>query len=371
MANTGFRWLLLAFFWALLASSATAERVHVRAASGDVGHAWLFGSAWSGQVACWLALPRHVVLSADRTKLEPFTFIDTRGRTGQSEQPIWIGEVDGAVDAAGGANDLAFARVFAGPSQCLSRLGPPSYVYSSLLNTLETLDVWSLSEGSYGQFRLRPIRVQTSDGGGLVRLKPEAGGEMYLAQGLSGAVATVVHAGSAVPFAMITEVENDAAEARGLRFDRVRAAFEKVEVFAKANALVQQIRTDGVPFEFGEISAMTISGGPLSLGASGECWALAPAGGKRTIDLTLTVDVDTALTGTTVSAGHCHAGGGGRYVIEQKALGASSWTPVADCSIAPEMDETPTCLFDLRAPRQLRFRIIGNGEISLADLRLY
>ncbi|MHA6298563.1 hypothetical protein [Devosia sp. CAU 1758] len=370
MTKPASRLVCLVIVWAMLASAAHAERVHVRAASGDIGHAWLFGSEWAGQVACWLALPRHVVLSSDRTKVEPFTFVDTKGRAGQSEQPIWVGDVDGAVEAAGGADDLAFARVFAGPTQCLSRLGPPAYVYGSLLNSLDQLDVWSMSEGSYGQFKVSPIRIQTSGGGGLLRLKPEAAGQVYIAQGLSGAVATAMHAGAVVPFAMITEVDDLATEARAVRFDRVRAAFEKVQAFAKVNELAQQIETGGVPFEFGDLSAMNISGGPLSLGAAGECWTLAPLGGKRSVDLTLSVNVDVVLRGATLSVESCGIGGA-RYVVEQKARDASSWTPVSDCVTASEVEEAPTCLFDLRAPRQLRFKIIGDGEVSLADLRIY
>jgi len=368
------RGLLAAALFMLLAAmsagEAYAERVHVRAASGEIGHAWLFGSEWSGEVACWLALPRHVAQSIDRKSLEPFAFIDSAGRSGQSAMPIWIGDVDGAVEAAGGAEDLAFARVFAGPTSCLSRLGPPAHAYPSMLDRIDSVDVWSMSEGSYGQFKLIPTRVQTTEGGGGIRFKPFPGDESYLAQGLSGAVAMTQHAGAEVPFAMITEVNAGATEARALRFDRIRGAFDKVQAYAKSNAQLEQIAADGVPYEFTEIATISTSGGPLSLGAPGECWAMATSGGKSTIDLVITIGEEVPLKGITISTGEC-SDGTIPYIVEQKTPAASSWSPVSDCTTTLTTEAAPDCLFDLKAPRQLRLRLIGVRRASVSNIRLY
>lgn len=364
------RYLLLAAIWPLFTGVSVAERVHVTAASGDVGHAWLFGSEWGGAVSCWLALPRHVASSLDGRAMEPFTFIDSRGRSGQSDIPIWIGEVEGAVEAAGGNDDLAFARVFAGPDQCLSRLGPPAFAFERIASSLDQLDVWSMSAGSYAQFKLTPIRVQTADGGGLLRLSAEQGAKQYLAQGLSGAVGTLSYSDAIVPFALIMEVNSEATEARALRFDRVRAAFDKVQAFAKVNALEATIATNGVPYSFDEIMAMNIAGGPLSLGDDNECWTLIPMGGKRSVELITTVEVDVRLQGVTLSSGPC-GDASARIIVEQRPPNATSWTPVSDCQFAEVVAEAPACLIDLRGPRQLRIKIIGDGQVSIDDLRIY
>src|SRR5690606_21969950 len=151
---------------------------------------------------------------------------------------------------------------------------------------------------------------------------------------------------------------------------RIRAAFLRVEAFAKSRALEAEIAAVGVPFSINEITAMNLEGGPLSLQVEDQCWTLAPAGGKRSVNVTLTIDVPVALRGATISEGSCGAAGS-RYIVEQKAMEASSWTPLADCNLVPAAMETPSCLFDLRAPRQLRFKIIADKPISLANLRLY
>jgi hypothetical protein len=361
--------LLLVLLWPGIAS---AERVFVRSAKGEVGHAWLFGNAWQGKVACWLAIPRHVTLDATGA-LAPFTYTDAEGRSAETGLPVAVSEIEAAVEAAGGVTDLAFARPSNDATGCTSRLGLPEYAYAGLMETVAEMQVWSMSPRSYGPFWVRLNRAQAAADGGLLRLAPVDPeiGRNYLIQGISGSVATAQRAGEVLPFAMILEVDDKTGQARAIRFDRIRKAFDLVEASAKRTALAEQIAIDGVPFVVDSFAGMTRAGGPSALTTDEACWSVLPEGGKRSIDVLLDLGETAERTiGLTLASGAC-ADAGQRFIVEQRAPGASSWTPAADCQTVARLEASPACHLDLRAPRQFRLRIIASGEVGLDRLRFY
>ncbi len=356
----------------VLSSPALAERVFVKAANGDAGHAWLFGSAWQGGVACWLVVPRHATLD-NSGAVAPFTYTDAEGRSAESAVPIAIAEVEGGVEAAGGVDDLAFARPANLATGCTSRLGVPDYAYTGLMETVAEMQVWSMSPRSYGPFWVRLNRAQAGGDGGLLRLEavdPEAG-RTYLIKGISGSVATAQRAGEVLPFAMILQVDGDTGQARAIRFDRIRRAFGLVEAAARRVAADAQVAADGVPYLVQGFKAISRDGAPSALASDGACWEALPEGGQRTIDLVLSVDQGVErVAGLTLATGSC-GDGEARVLVEQKVPSASSWTPAADCQTTPALADAPACRFDLGTPRELRLRIFASGPVSLDRLRLY
>lgn len=364
--------LILLLVLLLLPSPAFAERVFVKSAKGDAGHAWLFGSAWQDEVACWLAVPRHVTLDAEGA-VAPFTYTDAEGRSAESGLPIAVADVAGAVEAAGGVQDLAFARPANLASGCTSRLGVPEYAYAGLMETVAEMQVWSMSPRSYGPFWVRLNRAQAGADGGLLNLAPvdPEVGRTYLIQGISGSVATAQRGGEVLPFAMIVEVHDRTGNARAIRFDRIRKAFGVVEAAAKRVAAEERIAADGVPFVIDGFTGMARAGGPSALATDGACWRVLPEGGKRSVDLTLALgEAAERTTGLTLAVGVCGEAGQ-RFIVEQRAPGASSWTPAADCQTVAQLDAAPSCHLDLRAPRQFRLKIVTSGEVGLDRLRFY
>ena len=364
--------LVLFLVLLLLPAPALAERVFVKAASGDAGHAWLFGSAWQGEVACWLAVPRHVALDASGA-VAPFTYTDAEGRSAESGLPIAVGDVEGGIAAAGGVEDLAFARPANLATGCTSRLGIPEYAYAGLIETVAEMQVWSMSPRSYGPFWVRLNRAQAGADGGLLRLAPvdAEAGNTYLIQGISGSVATAQRAGEVLPFAMIVEVDARTGDARAIRFDRIRKAFGLVEAAAKRVVADAQIAADGVAFVVDSFAGMARAGGPSALTTDDACWRVLPEGGKRSVDVMLALtEAAERTTGLTLAAGACGPAGQ-RFIVEQRAPGASSWTPAADCETVANLGDAPVCRLDLRTPRQFRLKIVTSGEVGLDRLRFY
>lgn len=363
---------LLVVALACAPGAALAERVFVRSAGGEGGHAWLFGSAWDGRVACWLAVPRHVTLDAAGS-VAPFTYTDAQGRSFESGLPVAVADVPGALEAAGGVEDLAFVRPLAETTGCASRLGLPDFAYASLLQSVAEMQVWSMSPRSYGPFWVRLDRAQAGGEGGrllLAAVDPVVG-ETYLIQGISGSVATAQRGGEVLPFAMITQVDGDTRLAHAIRFDRIRAAFELVEAAAKRRASDERIAADGVPYVIDGFSGMVREGGPSALASDGACWRVLPEGGKRSVDILLHLGPGAERTaGLTLATGACGAAGL-KVLVEQRAPGSSSWTPVRDCEAVTELGDAPTCRLDLRAPREFRLKVVTSGEVALDRLRFY
>lgn len=368
------RGLLLAALLALATGPALAEPVFVSVSNEEEGHGWLFGAEWEGKVACWIATPRHVVRERGGDALLPLNFITASGRAGDTAVPVWIGDVEGGL-AAAGAEDLAFALVASGGGDCRSRLGVPDYAYAGLMASLDQLSAWSMSPESYGPFALTIERGTTVEGGGLLRLAAvgDVAAERYMNGGMSGGVAQGERAGAKVPVAMILQVDPDSRIGLALRFDRLRAAFVLVDAAVKRAYREDRASSDGVPVTIEEVTGLPIAG---SNGASGlqtgeGCFRVAPLGGRRTVDIVLSfADKGDAARGIGLASGTC-GDAGLSFVVEQRAGATGSWSTLRDCKVAATLPDDPDCRFELRAPRQFRVRIAANAPVGLAALKVY
>lgn len=286
------RILLLMAALALTAMDAGAEPVEIRADFGQRGQGWLFGSARDG--SCWIALPRHVLGPDDAPDIAPIVFDDRRGRSGQSLAPVAVAAVPGAVEAAAGQDDLAFARVAPGaraPGECRSRLGLAPRMYAIVLPRTRLLDLDTLQGASTARF---PVEISRStndaDEGATMLLRPVSQSDnRYLVGGLSGSVASLLHDGQPHPGAMVLKVNQRDNTAIALRFDRIASAFALVEAHVAGTA---------TPTEAAEV-VTTLAGlvGQLEPGAhpveritgEGGCWLIGIVPGERTIDLMFAV----------------------------------------------------------------------------------
>lgn len=371
------RRLLGAIATLILATMPThAERVMVQGVTGEHGHAWLFGSAGQGKGQCWLAVPAHVIVDHTGT-LQPFTFADKRMRAGQSAGPISVVAVEGAQAAAGGVDDLAFARVAVGPADgsCLSRLGLPEYAYDAALDSAPRLTVESFVETSFVSFDMLVTRaVRNDSGGGLMNLEPvdPKEGEDYLKAGLSGSVATLARDSGVVPFAMILRVDAKGGFARALRFDLIRNAFSLVEADVLSKSRSARAEDGGVPYEIRGFEGTSQEGGPAGLGDSATCWHVAPLGGKQQVTVSVELaDKGDVLRGLTMVAAPGCGEAGGKIYVDQRRNDDALWSVARDCEVAAALDTTPQCRFELDGPRQLRLRIVATAPIGLTQLRLY
>lgn len=358
---------------------ARAERVLIRAATGEEGHGWLFGSARGGVVRCWIATPAHVVDDEGSGRLRPFVFETVGGVGGESDEPIGVAEVPGALAAAGGTQDLAFARVAAGPppESCLSRLGLPQYAYDTVLRKAPEVAVFSLLPTSFGLFRAVVVKARSDAArGGLVRLRArsQADAETFLKKGLSGSVAEVEQPQGLQPFAMIIQVDAQPPAALAVRFDLIRAAFEIVEAADLKRLRQERAAAQGVPYRIDGFEGVSRSDGvgPLSLQQGDRCWQVAARGGMAAVRVTVSLaDPGDAVRGVSVVQGAGCGEAPTPVAIEQRAGPAAAWSLAAECATVEALDSAPACPLDLRGPRQLRIAIQGRGVIGLRELRIY
>ena len=283
--------LLLALL-ILVPLSARAEPVEIRADFGQRGQGWLFGSARDGR--CWIALPRHVLGPEDTPDPAPFVFDDRRGRSGQSLDPIPVAAVPGAVEAAAGQTDLAFAPVAPGtraPGECRSRLGLVPRMYAIMLPRTRQLDLDTLQGGSTARFPVEITRsTNDADEGATMLLRPmNPSDNRYLVGGLSGSVASLLHDGQPHPGAMVLKVNQRDTTAIALRFDRIARAFDvveahvagmappngTVEVTAALSRLMGRLEPGAAPLE--------------QITGEGGCWRIGLTPGERMVDLMLAV----------------------------------------------------------------------------------
>lgn len=372
--------VLLLTAWALLAAgSALAERVFVRAANGEEGHGWLFGSMRADTEHCWIAVPRHVIDDSFSGELQPFVFETSAGIGGESGRPVGVAEVPGALEAAGGIGDLAFATVVAGPGPefCLSRLGLPGYAYQSILRKAPEVAVFSLLPTSFGLFRAIVSRALSDRvGGGLIRLRPlnQADGEYYFKQGLSGSVAEVEQPQGMKPLAMIIEVEESPPTALGVRFDLIRAAFELVEAEDRERRRTARAVTEGVPYRIDGFEGLNLSDGvgPLSLKEPLQCWKVAPRGGQSAVRVVISLDDPAdSIGGVSVVQSEGCGAAPQSLTVEQRIGPDAAWSVAMDCETTRRLGEAAACPLDLRGPRQLRISLRGRGTMGVNELRLY
>lgn len=362
----------------LIPVSGHAEPVEIRADFGQRGQGWLFGSVRDGR--CWIALPRHVLGPAEMADPGPFVFDDRRGRSGQSLAPIPVAAVPGAVAAAAGQVDLAFAPVAPGaraPGECQGRLGLAPRMYGIVLARSRDLDLETLQGGSTAMFQVEIIRASNDAAAGatvLLRARNPSDNR-YLVGGLSGSVASLLHEGRTYPGAMVLKVDPRDARAIALRFDRIAAAFDVVEAHVAGRA---------TPAPAADIAG-TLSGllGQLEPGAApleqvtgtGGCWRIGLAPGQRRVDLMLLVPAGQRVEWLRASLpSDCgapsvalleirHPGGGWQLLT-----GACPVTHQAESQGGGPPDAASPCRVARTGPFELRLRLPGPaalGRISL------
>lgn len=358
-----------------LAGTARAERVLVQARSGEMGHAWLFGAPGAGGGECWLAAPLHVVADPFGGGAQPFTFTDRTGKAGESALPVAVSTVPAALAATGGVEDLAFARVALGRErgQCLSRLGLPPFAYETLLRQAGELTVFSLLATSFGIVKAEVSRgAADASGGGLLELRARnaADGAVYFKRGLSGSTAEAESNGGAlVPFAMILRVDPDRGTARALRFDRIRAAFERV-------AAAQGSVSDGAPADDRpSVTILSFEGEPVDPGVgpsvltSGGCWKARPRQGEAHIRIVIEVG-DRPIKGLALVRDPACGAAASNFAIDQRRGEGAEWSHLRRCDSTAAKGAATACPLDLRGPRQLRLTILASGITGLAGLVL-
>ena len=361
------------------AGQADAERVFVRAASGQEGHAWLFGAEGQLANACWLAVPKHVIADPFSDQLLPFTFEDRTGTAGESGVPIAVGDVPGALEAAGGIDDLAFAPVVSGRAtgECLSRLGLPKFAYESIIKTAPEVTVFSLVATSYGVFQTVVSKARSDAvGGGLMELRALDRGDAayYFKQGLSGAVGEVQREQGMQPFAMILQVDPEKLVARAARFDLIRAAFEVVERDVAARNRTERAISEGVPYRVVSFEGLPVTAGvgPSSLLDPKTCWKVAAEGGSPSVAVTIELaDANDSLKGLTlVQAAGCDQPPA-HLTIQQRVDKSRAWSVATECQTVAAEGAEPACRLDLSGPRQLRIVATAGKPLGLSYLRLF
>ena len=359
---------LLAVVLTLMTTTARGETVFVSAAYREVGNGWLFGSRSDG--SCWIVLPWHVV--SDKDTGTRFAFRDQSGRNGESDVPIHVSSVPGALEAAGGVDDLAFARVTAGRTSgdCTSRLGLPAQAYVDALNKSADLGVTYMQEASIVTFGVERYRSLTDDARGslfLVRpLQPDD--RAFLQGGLSGATVLLDWEGNALPAAMILEVPKGEEHARVVRFDRIRAAFEVIEAsLQKAAPTEPEAVSDSISFQISRLLATATPGSAmLSSIPPGGCWQAAAPAGQRSVEFVLQIKAAVRVSEIRLRADPSCGPATSLTIEVNKGAG---WTTLN--SRCPVNEESSLCRVGATGPLELRFRalvpqgVIGVSEISL------
>jgi len=365
--------LLLLLVAVLLAAGgrAGAESVRIQGPAGQDGQGWVFGSTGREAGACWIVMPLHVVADPRSGRPGRFLFFDQHGRGGQSGMPVAVADVSGAVEAAGGVGDLAFARVAVGTgAPCLSRLGLPPLAYEVALRRAPRLQILSLLPTSFGLFEATVSRARVdAAGGGLIELRPLRAEDaaIYLKQGLSGSVAQLDRAQGAAPFAMTIEVVPDRQVVRALRFDLVRAAFALVE--ATAAVTEDRAAAEGeVAYRIVGFDARSLdpAHGPDALHEPAGCWPVVAAEGRAAVRVTVEAfEPGRVIRGLSLQAGR-DCGEALPFGIDQRVPGTANWTRVRDC----RSGDTAACFLELRTPRELRITLPGKQPTALGGLRL-
>lgn len=365
MAWTGLLNLLVVWY-----NPAFAERVLVETPSGEKGHAWLFGS----RGACWLAVPRHVIVDPFTSEPTAFSFFDQKGVGGHSLTPIPIDSVAGAKEAAGDEDDLAFAKVEFGreAGKCFSRLGLNSLAYGTALRAGPDLTVFNLLPTSFGTFNTLVGGGGLGSKEGLLILGPldEEQARKFLKRGLSGAVAEATIGGTIVPFAMVLEVSEESGTALALRFDRLRAAFDLVEgslALPESEPSKGQLSYNLVALEGASVlSTETVS----TLSEEGGCWRVTPAAdGSRTALIVQVQPGDVAIRGVVLRQSEGCEALGARISVDARVGTGDDWSKMADCRQA-SAGGSFDCTFELRPPRQLRIVIRSESEAGFRSLEL-
>lgn len=361
------RALLVAALLAVPGTQAAAEPVEIRADFGDRGQGWLFGSGHDGR--CWIALPRHV-LGADPA---PFVFDDRRGRSGQSLAPITVAEVPGAVEAAAGQQDLAFAPVAAGaraPGECHSRLGLAPGMYRIVLPRLRQMDLGTLQGASTARFPVEITRATNdADEGATMLLRPvNAADNAYLVGGLSGSVASLLHDGQPHPGAMVLRANRADNTVLALRFDRIASAFALVEAHL-AGGPAPSVTTEVGGQLAGVVGQLEPGAAPLErITAEGSCWHIRAVPGSRVVDIMLAVPEGSRVEYLRASLPE-DCGTPSQALLDIRSAGGG-WNMLSGaCPVAA--DGAAACRVARTGPFELRLRLPATeGPAAIGAIRL-
>ncbi|TJZ88742.1 hypothetical protein FA743_19850 [Paracoccus gahaiensis] len=363
------RLFLLLALMTLAPMPATAEPVEIYASFGKRGQGWLFGSARDGR--CWIALPRHVAGPEEEPQLLPFVFADRRGRSGQSLDPIPVEAVPGAVEAAAGHSDLAFAPVAPGaraPGGCNSRLGLAPRLYAIMLRQTGQLSLITLQGGSAAMFLVEIIRsANDADEGATMLLRASNSSDnRYLIGGLSGSVALMFHEEQAHPGAMVLKVNKTDATAIALRFDRIASAFDIVEAHVAGSAPPTEV-ADVVATLSGLLGQLDPGAAPLErITGKGGCWRLGIAPGERRVDLMLAVPPGQRVEWLQASLPK-DCGAPSVALLDIRWPGAG-WQMLTGTCHVTYPDAVDPCRVGRTGPFDLRLRVDGNAAIGRISL---
>lgn len=369
----------LACVLGLYALPAGAETVFVNAAFGEIGNGWLFGSRSTG--ACWIALPWHVVGPMDQDKAAPFAFRDQAGRSGETGPSLRVTSVPGALEAASGVDDLAFAPVVAGrkAGDCISRLGLPAAGYVEVLNASPVLNLTYMQEGATVTFGVTRHRATTDDAqGSRFLLRPlDQADAAYLQGGLSGATVLLDWQGNPLPAAMVLEVKPQEGMAVAVRFDRIRASFETIEASSTHSspgsapgAAVKDGNASeklGIGFQITGLLATPAEGSAVlsALGADG-CWCAGPPARAKTIEILMEVTDPVPVAEIRLRADPAC---GPATVLTLEVNQGGGWNTISTaCSLRAE----PTvCRIGVTGPVALRLRTRpASGFMGISALSL-
>jgi hypothetical protein len=369
------RALLAVLLFGLLAVPARSETVFVDASFSEIGNGWLFGSR--RDQSCWLALPWHVIAAMDARTAPPFAFTNQRGQVGETAEPIRVSQNAAALEAAGGNDDLAFARVTAGfaPEGCVSRLGLPGAGFAQALDSSARMHFSAMQERTTIGFQGELLRATTdADRGSTFLVRPANDSDRaFLQGGLSGGIVLMEWQGRLHPAGMVLSVLENQSAAVALRFDKLRQAFEAVEAGADTPLgpeldEIAKIDVIGVRGIIGGgsdlLSTITNTGGE-------GCWRAAPAAGARAVEITLAV---TDLVPGKRYALHLVAdpvcGPPESFVIERREA-SGGWTTVSGaCPSGPE--GTGPCRLPPLRSMELRLRVAPGqaGWVGLSRIVL-
>lgn len=363
------RHFLLMLLMTLAPFLAAAEPVEIHASFGKRGQGWLFGSARDGR--CWIALPRHVAGPEEEPQLLPFVFADRQGRSGQSLDPIPVAAVPGAVEAAAGHSDLAFAPVAPGaraPGGCNSRLGLAPRLYAIMLQKTGQLGLITLQGGSAAMFTVRITRLSNdADEGALMLLRAsDPSDDGYLIGGLSGSVALMLHEGQPHPGAMVLKVNKTNATATALRFDRIASAFDMVEAHLAGSAPPTEV-ADVRAALGGLLGQLEPGAAPLErITGTGGCWRLGLVPGKQRVELMLAVPQGQRVEWLQASLPE-DCGAPSAALLDIRWPGAGWQMLTGRCHVTYP-DAVEPCRVGRTGPFDLRLRIDGDAAIGRISL---
>ena len=363
---------IIAFLMLFMGDTAQAESVLIRTKSGAEGQGWLFG-AQAGE-KCWIAAPVHVVTSPETGALEPFYFFDSSGNTGESSMPVAAAPMtqDSAADRE--ASDLAFARVRLGRSdgQCHSRLGLPLYAYQTILGKTDGFSIANIRKTSYGTVNVRLDRKSVDRlGGAVIDFGVDnAGAEKILHKGISGATITAYDRDRMQPIAMVLRVREDEQTLRALRYDYVKALFDKTR-FPDDPVYRQSGDYGGIAYTIVQAKYLPLSGdsGVHSLTTDSGCWKAAALGGDRMVELVMEVRESMAKVDTieVLQSVQC-TGNPVKFWVDQRPSSSDAWTYVASCTSQNGINSP--CRIALSGPREFRLRFEATQPVVLSGLRL-